>query len=40
LNSGVTDHHQLQQWSNEIQQITATVEEKTLRWLELSELMS
>lgn len=39
LNSGVTDHHQLQQWSNEIQQITATVEEKTLRWLELSELM-
>lgn len=40
LNSGVTDHHQLQQWSNEIQQITASVEEKTLRWLELSELIS
>jgi ABC transport system ATP-binding/permease protein len=40
LNSGTTDHSQLQQWSREIQQITGQVDEKTLRWLELAELMN
>jgi ATP-binding cassette subfamily F protein uup len=41
MNSGTTtDHTQLQQWSQEIQKITNQVEEKTFRWLELSELVN
>lgn len=39
LNSGVGDHKQLQAWSDEIRKITDLVDEKTLRWLELSELV-
>jgi ATP-binding cassette subfamily F protein uup len=39
LNSGTTDHNQLQQWSNEVQKLNNQVEEKTLRWLELDELV-
>jgi ABC transport system ATP-binding/permease protein len=40
LNSGTTtDHKQLQQWSEEIRKISEQVEQKTLRWLELAELM-
>lgn len=37
MNSGVTDHVQLQQWSEEIAAISQQVDEKTMRWLELSE---
>ena len=40
LSSGTTDHNQLQQWSNEVQKINQQVEEKTLRWLELAEMMN
>ncbi|MBT1690638.1 ABC-F family ATP-binding cassette domain-containing protein [Dawidia soli] len=39
MNSGTTDHKQLQEWSARIQAITQAVDEKTLRWLELAELM-
>ena len=32
-------HTELQQWSNRISEITNLVDEKTMRWLELSEMM-
>lgn len=38
LNSGSTDHKQLQAWADEIKSITESIDAKTLRWLELSEL--
>ena len=34
-----TDHQQLQQLSQEIKSVSDAIDEKTLRWLELSELM-
>lgn len=34
-----TDHHHLEKLSKEIKQISDAIDEKTLRWLELSELM-
>ncbi len=37
LNSGTGDHEELTSWSKEIEDITATIEEKEMRWLELSE---
>ena len=39
ISSGSTDHQQLQKWSQEIQNITDEIEQKTLRWLELGEIM-
>jgi ATP-binding cassette subfamily F protein uup len=39
LNNGSTDHQQLQKWGQEIQKINDEVEAKTLRWLELEELI-
>ena len=39
ISSGSTDHQQLQKWSQEIQNITDEIEQKTLRWLELDEIM-
>ena len=33
------DHQQLQQLSREIKSVSDAIDEKTLRWLELSELM-
>lgn len=38
LNSGITDHTQLQSWSDEIKKLTDSIEVKTTRWLELSEM--
>ena len=38
LSSGNGDHTQIAQWAQEIEQINNTLEEKELRWLELSEL--
>ncbi len=38
LNSGTTDHKQLQQWADEVKQITDLLDEKTMRWMELSEM--
>jgi ATP-binding cassette subfamily F protein uup len=39
LTSGSSDHQQLQKWGQEIQRINDEVEAKTLRWLELEELI-
>ncbi|RJE70881.1 MULTISPECIES: ABC-F family ATP-binding cassette domain-containing protein [Reichenbachiella] len=38
LNSGESDHVILTEWSSEIQTINDTVDEKEMRWLELSEI--
>jgi ABC transport system ATP-binding/permease protein len=38
MNSGVTDHVDLQKWSEELQITNQQLEDKTLRWIELSEL--
>lgn len=37
LNKGHTDHEQLVEWSQEIEKLTNELDEKELRWLELSE---
>jgi ATP-binding cassette subfamily F protein uup len=39
MNNGTADHAQLLKLSEEIKQVTETIDEKTLRWLELSELI-
>ncbi len=39
LTAGTTDHQQLIRWGEEIQQITSQLEEKTMRWLELAEIV-
>lgn len=39
LNGGSTDHKQLQEWSGEIERIGNNIDAKTLRWIELSELI-
>lgn len=38
LNSGETDHVKLQDWAQQVLRVTQSIEMKTLRWLELSEL--
>jgi len=38
MNSGSSDHKQLQAWADEIKTITESIDAKTLRWMELSEL--
>lgn len=39
FSEGTTDHQLLESWSKEIKTLSDTIDEKTLRWLELSELM-
>jgi ATP-binding cassette subfamily F protein uup len=39
LVSGSTDHVQLNEWGQEIEKINKAIENKTMRWLELSELI-
>ena len=39
ISSGSTDHQELQKLSQEIQNITDEIEQKTLRWIELGEIM-
>ena len=39
ISGGSTDHVQLQKWSTEIRHITDTIEQKTMRWLELAEII-
>lgn len=39
LNKGSADHKQLQQWAEEIGKLSGEIERKTMRWMELSELM-
>jgi len=38
LNSGLTDHQQLNDLSKQIESLTAELDEKSLRWMELTEL--
>jgi ATP-binding cassette subfamily F protein uup len=38
LNSGLTDHEQLSGLSRQIETLTSELEEKSLRWMELTEL--
>ena len=38
LNKGSENHEDLQRWSEEIKDITKTLDEKEMRWLELSEI--
>jgi ABC transport system ATP-binding/permease protein len=39
MNDGTSDHKTLQEWSEELRRLSSSIEEKTLRWLELSELI-
>jgi ATP-binding cassette subfamily F protein uup len=39
MNSGSGNHEELMDWGNEIERLTALVEQKEMRWLELSELI-
>ena len=39
LSGGSTDHQQLQKWAEQIETLNNAVEEKTMRWLELAELV-
>jgi ATP-binding cassette subfamily F protein uup len=39
LNGGNSDHQQLVKWGEELNAVTASIEEKTARWLTLAELV-
>lgn len=39
LNTGSSSHIQLAEWAKEIENITVKIDAKTLRWLELAEMM-
>lgn len=39
LTNGSADHKQLQKWGEEIESLSRSIDEKTLRWIELSELV-
>ena len=39
MNQGSTDHGQLLEWASQIKGLTGKIEEKTVRWLELGELV-
>jgi ABC transport system ATP-binding/permease protein len=39
ISSGVTDHQQLRAWASEIQKLSSLIDEKTLRWMDLSEII-
>jgi ATP-binding cassette subfamily F protein uup len=39
MNGNVSDHKQLQDWANEIKKLTESIDAKTQRWMELTELM-
>ena len=38
LNEGSGDHSRLMEWSSRLEIVMAEIDEKSLRWLELSEL--
>ena len=40
LNSGITDHEKLQELAAQVKQTADMIDEKTLRWLELSEALA
>jgi len=39
LTGGSTDHAELQKWAQEVQDITTAIDEKSLRWLVLAEIV-
>jgi ATP-binding cassette subfamily F protein uup len=39
LNQGSANHQDLQQWAAEIQQLSSQIDQKTSRWMELSEIV-
>lgn len=39
LSSGAGDHNELRQWSERMQDVIALIDEKSFRWLELSEMV-
>jgi len=39
ISKGSDDHQQLQKWAREIHDVSQTIENKTMRWIELSDLM-
>jgi len=39
INGGSTDHVKLQEWASEIAALSAEIEAKSLRWIELSEMV-
>ena len=39
LGGGSTDHEQLRKWAEQVESINGSIEQKTMRWLELSELV-
>jgi len=40
FNEGTGDHCRLLEWSSRLESVLAGIDEKSLRWLELSELES
>lgn len=40
VNSGSTDHKQLQEWGQKMQKIADDIDTKTMRWLELAEIVN
>jgi ATP-binding cassette subfamily F protein uup len=40
INSGSTDHKQLQEWGQKMQKIVDDIDSKTMRWLELSDIIN
>ena len=38
MNSGNGTHEELTQWANRLLEVTAMVDDKSVRWLELSEM--
>ena len=39
LSSGSTDHTELTEWADELEQLKTTLDTKELRWLELGEII-
>jgi hypothetical protein len=39
LSSGITDHIKLQEYGVQLSTITKSLDEKTLRWMELAEVI-
>jgi hypothetical protein len=37
LNKGSNNHEELMQWSREVEELNNEIDEKSMRWLELSE---
>jgi ABC transport system ATP-binding/permease protein len=40
MNNGSTDHTQLQKWAEQLRELSEAIDAKTLRWLELEEMIT